>query len=99
MGGRSLSCMSSVKDSLFNRFEGSLLGKLCDAMLVYGLSKLGRKVLMSFGISDSARVPGFPWPFSSFPFHALRAKWPPVFRKSQTTAVVTSGAQQTWRNL
>jgi hypothetical protein len=52
MGGRSLRCVSSVKDSLFNRFEGWLLGRLCDAMLVNGFSKLGRrKELMSFGIS------------------------------------------------
>jgi hypothetical protein len=51
MGSRSLRCMSSVKDSLFNRFEGSLLGRLCNEMLVNGLSELGRKELMSFGIS------------------------------------------------
>jgi hypothetical protein len=44
MGSRSLRCVSSVKDSLFNRFEGSLLGRLRHAMLVNGLSKLGRKV-------------------------------------------------------
>jgi hypothetical protein len=43
--------MSSVKDSLFNRFEGSLLERLCNAMLVNGLSNLGRKELVSFGIS------------------------------------------------
>jgi hypothetical protein len=43
--------MSGVKDSLFNWFEGSLLGRLCNAMLVNGLSKLGRKELVSFGIS------------------------------------------------
>jgi hypothetical protein len=40
--------MSSVKDSLFNRFEDSLLGRLCNAMLVNGLSELGRKELVSF---------------------------------------------------
>ena len=51
MGSRSLRCVSSVKDSLFNRFEGSLLGRLCNAMLVNGLSKLGGKELVSFGIS------------------------------------------------
>jgi hypothetical protein len=51
MGSRSFRRMSSVKDSLFNRFEGSLLGGLCNAMLVNGLSKLGRKELVSFGIS------------------------------------------------
>jgi hypothetical protein len=51
MGGRSLRCVSSMKDLLFNRFQGSLLGRLCNAMLVNGLSKLGRKELVSFGIS------------------------------------------------
>ncbi len=51
MGSRSLRCVSSVKDSLFNRFEGSLLGELCSAVLANGLSELGRKGLVSFGIS------------------------------------------------
>jgi hypothetical protein len=51
MGGRGFRGMSSAKDSLFDRFEGSLLGKLCDAMLVNGPGKLGRKVRVSFGIS------------------------------------------------
>jgi hypothetical protein len=45
--------MSGVKDSLFNQFEGSLLGELCSAMLVNGLSELGRKVRVSFCLSES----------------------------------------------
>jgi hypothetical protein len=49
IGSRSLRCSSSVNDSLFRRLDGSLLGKLCSAMLVNGLSRLGRKTLMSSG--------------------------------------------------
>jgi hypothetical protein len=51
MGSRSLRCMSSVNGSFCNRLEGSLLGRLCSAMLVSGLRRLGRKMLMSFGSS------------------------------------------------
>ena len=41
---------NSVKDTLCNRFEGSLRGKLCSAMFLSGLSRLGRNVLMLVGI-------------------------------------------------
>jgi predicted polyphosphate/ATP-dependent NAD kinase len=49
-----------VNDLLFSRFEGSLLGRLCSVMLISGLNnklgrnnnKLGRKMLISFGISN-----------------------------------------------
>jgi hypothetical protein len=51
MGSCSLHCRSSVNDSLFSPFEGSLLGRLCSAMLASGLNKLGRKMLLSFGIN------------------------------------------------
>jgi hypothetical protein len=46
---RSLRCRSNVNGSLLRRVEGSLLGKLCSAMFVNGLSRLGRKTLMSLG--------------------------------------------------
>jgi hypothetical protein len=51
MGRRSFRCTSSVNVSLFMRLEGSLLGRLCSAMLVRGLRRLGRNVLISFGSS------------------------------------------------
>ena len=40
IGSRSFRCNNNVNDSLFSRFDGSLLGKLCSAMLVSGLSRL-----------------------------------------------------------
>ena len=46
-----------MKDSLCNRFEGSICGKLCNAILVSGLSRLGRNVLlMSVGIVGSCVI-------------------------------------------
>ncbi len=48
MGSRSFRCTSSVNDSLLIRFDGSLRGRLWRAMLVNGLSRLGRNRLMSF---------------------------------------------------
>ena len=56
MGSRSLRWSSSVNDSLCSRFEGSLLGRLCSAMLVNGLSRLGKKMLMSAGIIGSCVI-------------------------------------------
>ena len=53
MGNRSFRWISNVKDSLCNRFECLLRGKLCSAMFVSGLSRLGRNVLMSVDIVGS----------------------------------------------
>ena len=50
MCNRSFCWIHRVKDSLCNWFAGSFCGKLCIAMLVSGLSKLGRNVLMLVGI-------------------------------------------------
>ena len=51
MGSRSVRWRSNVKCSLLMRLKGSLRVRLCSAMLVSGLNKLGRKMLISFGIS------------------------------------------------
>ena len=45
-----------MKCSLLILLEGSLRGKLCSAMLVIGLSRLGRKGLMSSGMFGSCAI-------------------------------------------
>ena len=51
-----------MKDSLCNRLEGSLRGKLCSAILVSGLSRLaGKNVLMPAGIVGSCVISAWAW--------------------------------------
>ena len=49
IGSLGLRCSRSVSDSLLRWLDGSLLGRLRGAMLIDGLSRLGRNTLMSLG--------------------------------------------------
>ena len=51
-----------MNTSSFNQFESSLHGKLCgSAMLVSGLSKLGRKMFISVWISGICVITSLWW--------------------------------------